>query len=168
MLRLLLLLAFAAFCLCANPIYQAKHYQVFKLEDRHPDRKHPSEPREFQEGSGAALRTVVEQPYNGSVPFDDGSALFGDIEFSTTRKDGELVIRDTIVNHDFNGFNVSVFYNRSLPGYYVEDFRIYNVGRLRGFGAVAAISHNAGYVEAQLLISAHRTVRIFAEIFVRP
>lgn len=82
------------------------------------------------------------------------------------RKDGELIIRDTIVNQ-INDQNVFITYKRSLPGYYIEDMILYNVGRERGYVYSALIIHNLGYVDAQLLVAASNTIRIFVEIYVR-
>lgn len=82
------------------------------------------------------------------------------------RRDGQLIIRDTIVN-EINDQNIYIFYNRTLPGYYVEDMRIYNVGRQRGYAFRALIRHEAGYVETELVVAADNTVRIFVEVYVR-
>lgn len=164
MLRFALLLSFASLCFCAiTPLYQGNNFKAFKVEDDYPNF---ATRREVQENTKRGLRSIVEIPINGSVPVDDGSALFGDIEFSGTRKNGSLIIRDTIVNQNYYN-NILIYYSRNVTGYYVEDLRIYNVGRQRGVGSYATIYHNDGYVEAGIIIAANNTVRIFAEIYVR-
>lgn len=155
-----------ALCLGSDPLYKTKHYQVFSLEDAQRGPCNIKEYKEFQLETTGHLRTIVETPTNDSVPTDGGSPLFGDIWFSTTEKDGELLVRDTIVNQ-ITDQNVYIFYNRSLPGYYVEDMIVYNVGRERGFGYLALIVHDLGYVEAHLVVAAYNTVRMFVEIYVR-
>lgn len=162
----LVLLVSLSFCFGSFPLYETKHYTAFSLEDVQSRLDTIEKNREFQLESGGELRTIIERPTNSSVPEDDGTALFGDIWFTTTRKDGELIIRDTIVNQ-LNDQNVYIYYNRSLPGYYVEDMRLFNVGRERGYVYRAYIAHNVGFVDAQMLISAYNTVRIFVEIYVR-
>lgn len=162
MFRLAVVLCLASFCLCSNPIYEGSNFKAYKLEDGYSRVKN----QEVQETTRNGLRSFIEIPFNGSVPTDNGSPLFGDIEFSITRKDGELIIRDTIVNQNYYE-NVFIFYNRSLPGYYIEDLRLYNVGRERGFAQFAGIHHDVGYVEAEILVAAYNTVRIFVEIYMR-
>lgn len=158
-----LILSLVSLCLCATPVYEAKHYKVFQLESGH---RNVDKRQEIQEQTRNGLRSVIELPYNDTVPLDDGSPLFGDIEFYSTRKDGELIVRDTIVNQN-RYENLLIVYNRTFPGYYIEDFRIFNVGRERGFTQYALISHNTGYVETEILVPAYNTVRIFAEIYIR-
>lgn len=158
--------AFVAICFASSQLYETEHYKIFSLESERPA-VNGIEERQFQEEVNGDLRTIVERPSTSTdIPEDDGSPLFGDIKFAGLRRDGELIIRDTIVN-DIVDENVYIFYNRSLPGYYVEDMRIYNVGRQRGWVYRAVILHNIGYVETQLLISAGNTVRVFVEIYVR-
>lgn len=155
-----------AICFSSSPLYETEHYKVFSFNSKRLQLTEAKENRQYQENVDGSVKTIIERPTNSSVPEDDGSAQFGDIEFAGLRRDGELVIRDTIVNQ-INNENVYIFYNRTLPGYYVEDMRIYNVGRQRGWVYRALIGHNVGYVETQLLIAAGNTVRIFVEIFVR-
>lgn len=161
-----ILVIFLSFCFALTPLYEARHYKVFSLENEQTRLTTIEEEKEVQLGSKGDFRTIIERPTNTSSPPDDGSALFGDIWFTTTRKDGELLIRDTIVNQ-ITDQNVYIYYNRSLPGYYVEDMRVFNVGRQRGYVYRAYIAHNVGYVETQLTIAANNTVRIFVEIYIR-
>lgn len=167
-LRLVVIVILTTGCFGSKPHYKSKHYKQYKLEDVEYSQytKKTSERREFQKTVDGPLRTIVENPTNITIPEDDGSALFGDIWFWSTRKDGELIIRDTIVNQIINE-NVHIYYNRSLPGYYVEDMILYNVGRQRGFCYQAILIHELGYAEAQLFVAANNTIRIFAEIYVR-
>lgn len=170
MLRVIVVViaAFVAICFASSPLYETEHYKIYSLEsERSAASDGINKERQFQEEVNGDLRTIVERPSTSTdIPEDDGSPLFGDIKFAGLRRDGELIIRDTIVN-DIIDENVYIFYNRSLPGYYVEDMRIYNVGRQRGWVYRAVILHNIGYVETQVLISAGNTVRIFVEIYVR-
>lgn len=169
MLRVIVVVvaAFVAICFASSPLYEADHYKIFSFESERSPVSGIKESREFQEEVNGNLRTIIERPSTTSdIPEDDGSPLFGDIKFAGLRRDGELILRDTIVN-DIIDQNVYIFYNRSLPGYYIEDMRIYNVGRQRGWVYRGVILHNVGYVETQLLISAGNTVRIFVEVYVR-
>lgn len=168
MFRVLVVTLFAAFCLAATPIYESKHYKVYSLKNLETSQLPTTKgKREFQTINAGKSRTITETPIvNTTIPEDDGSALFGDIWFFTTRKDGELLVRDTIVNQ-ITTQDVYIHYNRSLPGYYVEDMILFNVGRQRGFSYRAVLIHELGYAEAELLVAANNTVRIFAEIYVR-
>lgn len=165
-LSIVVLVAFSALCFGSTPLYEAKHYKTYISRDGESRLDTIHEQREFQVESEGYLRTIIETPTNDQVPQDSGSPLFGDIEFSITRKDGELLIRDTIVNQ-VTDQNVYIYYNRTLPGYYVEDMRLFNVGRQRGFVGWAHIAHNDGFVESELSVPANNTVRIFVEIYVR-
>lgn len=153
-------------CFCSTPLYEAKHYKVFSFEDRQSRSENVQERREVQFGTPEDLRTIIETPTNGTVPTDNGSPLFGDMMFTITRKDGELIIRDTIVNQ-ITDQNVLIYYNRTVPGYYIEDMRIYNVGRERGSARWAHIAHIAGFVETEIAVAAYNTIRMFVEIYVR-
>lgn len=164
MLRVFIVVGLIAFCLASTPLYETKHYKAYSLKNN--ELWDTRERREFQKNIGGNLRTITEVPTNSTIPEDDGSALFGDIWFWSTNKDGELIIRDTIVNQ-ITDEDVYIHYNRSLPGYYVEDMRLFNVGRQRGYSYRAVLIHELGYAEAELLVAANNTVRIFAEIFVR-
>lgn len=166
MLRLLVVVSLASFCLCADPIYEGEHFKVFRLKDAPLRRNGLTERREGQDVTERGLRAFVEYPYNGTAPLDDGSALFGDIEFDYRPKDGELIVRDNIVNR-ISYEDIIIYYNRSLPGYYVEDVRIFNVGRQRGFASYAGFYPSAGYVEVDIIVAAYNTVRTFIEIYVR-
>lgn len=157
-----LILSLASLCLCATPIYEGKYFKAYRLGDGRTNVKR----QEIQETTRNGLRSYVEAPYNGTIPTDDGSPLFGDIEFYSTRKDGVLIIRDTIVNQNPYD-NVLIVYSRSLPGYYIEDLRLFNVGRQRGFTRSASIYHNSGFVESEILVPVYTTVRIFVEIYIR-
>lgn len=163
MFRIAAVLSFVSLCLCSNPVYEGKHFKAYKLEEMASTRV---KSQEFQETTRNGLRSFIEIPYNGSVPEDYGTPLFGDMEFTLTRKDGELLFRDTIVNQNYYE-NIIIEYNRTFPGYYIEDLRIFNVGRQRGFTTYGGIYHNSGYVETEILIAAYNTVRIFVEIYVR-
>lgn len=158
--------AFVAVCLSSSPLHETRHYKEYSFDSVRSQLRSPKERREYQEVVNGELRSIVETPTEDGVPLDDGSALFGDIKFNGLRRDGELIIRDTIVNEN-NDQNVFIFYNRTLPGYYVEDMRVYNVGRQRGWVRQATIIHNFGYVETELLVAAGNTVRIFVEVYVR-
>lgn len=160
------IVALVAICLGSSPLYETRHYKVFNLENESTKLRSIKEGREYQEEYNGNLRTIIERPVDANVPEDSGSASFGDIFFNGLRRDGELIVRDTIVNQ-INDQNVFIYYNRSVPGYYVEDMRIYNVGRQRGWVYEATIWHNIGYVETQMLVAASNTVRIFVEIYVR-
>lgn len=156
-----LILCLVSLCSSKIPIYEGRYFQAFQVEDFRTNDKR----QEIQEIVGNQSRSYVEVPYNRTVPTDNGSADFGDIEYYNTRKNGELIIRDTIVNQNRND-NVLIVYNRTLPGYYIEDFRIFNVGRQRGFTRSALIVHYPGYVECEILVPAFNTVRIFVEIYI--
>lgn len=163
MFRVALILSLASLCCCySTPLFEGKNFKVYKLEDDYTRAKG----QEIQETTRSGFRSIVEVPYNGSIPQDDGSALYGDLEFETTNKDGELLIRDTIVNENY-GENVLIQYTRNFPGYYVEDVRVYNVGRQRGFTTFAGIVHTIGFVQAEILVPANNVVRIFVEVYVR-
>lgn len=108
---------------------------------------------------------MVEVPYDDNVPLDDGTSIFGDLEFKTTKKDGVLSIHDTVVNQN-SDTNVSILYSRTIEGYYVEDLVVFNVGRQRAFVLSGEIRHDEGYAEAQILVPAGQTVRVFVEIYV--
>lgn len=167
MLRHVLILSVVAtICLALSPLYQTSNYKVIQLKDSSSIRS-IRQHKEAKDVTRKGSRSFVEVPFNGSAPSDDGSPLFGDIEFTTTNKDAELLIRDTIVNQN-NQEDILILYNRSVPNYYVEDFRIFNVGRQRGFGYYAGIYHTVGFVEAELTVAANSTVRIFAELYGYP
>lgn len=161
-LQVVFMVLLTTVCFGSKPIFESKHYKQYRLKDVESSLIKITEAKELQKN----IKTIVEASTNASIPEDDGSALFGDLWFSRTNKDCELLIRDTIVNQITNE-NVHIYYNRSLPGYYVEDLILYNVGRQRGYCYQAAIIHELGYVEARLNVAANNTVRIFAEISVR-
>lgn len=163
MLWLVVIISVVSSCLCSTPIYEGEYFKAYKLDDvlyknRLTERR--------QEITRDDSRNIVEFPYNGTIPADDGSALFGDLEFFGTNKDGELIIRDTIVNQNYYD-KVIIYYNRSLPGYYIEDVRVFNVGRQRAFGTYAGFHPTAGYTEVDIIVPAYKIVRVFVEIYVR-
>lgn len=162
MFRLIIFLLCVSLCICSTPISQGKHFQAYKLQDDDFKTKR----QEVHEITKNGPKSIIEIPTNGTVPLDDGSAEFGDMEIDITNKTGELIIRDTIVNQIHNE-NLRIRYNRTLPGYYVEDVRVFNVGRQRGFVQWAVIYHYDGYVETEILVAAYNTVRMFVEIYVR-
>lgn len=155
MLQLAIALFLISLCHRAAPIYEGKHFLAYRLDD-----VSQISSQQIQENP---KRSVVETPYNQSVPVDNGSGTWGDIELDFTNKELDLVTRDTIVNQN-NNANLFLFYNRTVPAY-VEDVRVYNVGRQRGFVRYVAIYKNSGYVEVEILVAAYNTVRIFVEIF---
>lgn len=166
MLRLVVIALLVSFCLCFTPIYTGDHFKAYPLKNGHYKSNRLTERQEVHDVTEKGLRAYVEYPYNGTVPLDDDSPLFGDVEFVNRPKDGELIIRDTIVNQNYYD-DVIIYYNRSLPGYYIEDVRIFNVGRQRGFTTYAGFYPSAGYAEVDIVIAAYNTVRIFIEIYVR-
>lgn len=163
MLRLTVSLFIVSLYLCsAHQLYDGGYFTIHSLKDRPSRGRSVNIRTERRDGS----RAIVELPYNGTIPVDDGSPLFGDVEFDTTDKDGELAIRDTIINQNYNE-DIIILYNRSLPGSYIEDVRVFNVGRERGFTTYAGFYPSAGHVEVDIVVAAYNTVRIFIEIYVR-
>lgn len=165
-LQILVIILLTTFCFGSKLLFESKYYKGYSLEDVNSPLRRVDERREFQQNIEGKLRTVVEFPTNNSIPEDDGSATFGDILFRTTKKDGVLIVRDTIVNQ-IKTEDVQIIYSRLFPGYYVEDMKLFNVGRQRGYCYQAYIGHPAGRTEARMYIAANNTIRMFAEIYIR-
>lgn len=165
MFGLLLFSLLAAAAFAASPLHQAKHYAIYRLADVDVARTSLLAPKETFEVVNGTPRTSVTYPYGDNVAEDSGGN-FGDMEISITVKNGTLVARETIVNDVFED-NVLVSYSRTFPGYYIEDLRAYNVGRERGATRYGHISHELGFVEAEIVIAAGNEIRIFVEVYAR-
>lgn len=167
MSNLVLLLSFFGVCFAVTPLQTTPHYKIYALSDVKLAKRLPLGVTTLQDPSdGISKKTIIEYPYNGTVPADYGGN-FGDLEFPRTLKNGTLIVRDTIINERFDQ-NILLYYYRYLPEYYVEDFKLLNFGRLRGWVRYGAIYHSIAEVEAEILIEAGNQVRIFAEIYTRP
>lgn len=160
MYRFFLISFFASATLAITPVEESVYYKVYRLSDI-----------DFQElkttkfqGKLDGSRSVVEYPFSGQVPEDDGGN-FGDIDFPTTLKNGTLIARDTIINADASQ-NLFLYYERTFDAY-IEDFKLLNFGRQRGWAQRATIHHNVGIVSGEILIAAGNKVRILAEAYAR-
>lgn len=160
MYRLILISFFISASLAITPVEESVYYKVYYLSDV-----------DFQElkatkyqGNLDGSRSIVEYPFNGQVPEDNGGN-FGDIHFSTTLKNGTLIARDTIINEDTSQ-NLFLYYERTFDAY-IEDFKLLNFGRQRGWTQRATIHHNVGIVSGEILIAAGNKVRILAESYAR-
>lgn len=161
MFRTILVLLFASAGFALTPVQESEYYKVYYLSD--VDFQELKAARSYSKYDG--FRSVIEQPYNGTWPADNGGN-YGDMEFSSTRKNGTLIARDTIINQD-SSQNLLVIYERTFNVSYVEDFKLLNFGRNRGWGWYAIISHNRGYVSGEILVAAGHKIRVFAETYVR-
>lgn len=154
-----LFLASAAFAL--TPIEESAYYKVYRLSD--VDLEELKAVRSYANYNGP--RSIVEYPANQTVPEDDGGN-FGDIEFSSTLKNGMLIERDTIINEDTSQ-NILIEYERTFNGSYLEDFKLLNFGRQRGWSFTATIHHSLGLVYGSILVKAGNKVRILAETYAK-
>lgn len=153
------LLATASFA--QFPIEENQYYKVYHLTDVDFE-KLKSDTSDSKQGG---FKSIVEYPYDGTIPRDNGGN-FGDAEFPITLKNGTLIGRDTIVN-EVTSQNLLVVYQRTFNGAYIEDFKVLNFGRQRGWVRRADIQHVDGFVGAHILIAAGNKVRIFAETYAR-
>lgn len=162
MFRLLFVFFLASATFALTPVEEAQYYKVYHLSDI-----------DFEElkaarshGKNDGLRSTIENPFNGTVPADDGGN-FGDLLFSSTLRNGTLVGRDTIINEDTSQ-NLLVTYERTYSEEYIENFKLLNFGRQRGWVWSASIHHNTGLVTADILIAAGNKIRLLAEAYARP
>lgn len=160
MFRLILISFFASATFSLTPVEESVFYKVYQLSDIDFQQLKTTRFRGNLDGS----RSVVEYPFSGEVP-EDGGGNFGDIEFPTTAKNGSLIARDTIINENTSQ-NLFVYYERTFDAY-IEDFKLLNFGRQRGWAQRATIHHNVGIVSGEILIAAGNRVRIFAETYAR-
>lgn len=164
-LRVVVFTALVAVCFGSKPLFKSKYYRGYSLRHAESFLRNVSEKGETQQNVEGELRTIVEAPTDNTVPEDDGSGTFGDLWFRSTKKNGQLIVRDTIVNQIKNE-NVIIVYNRSFPGYIVEDIIVYNVGRQRAFCCQLFMKPPSGYAEASLYVAANNTVRVFVEVYI--
>lgn len=162
MFRILLLVCAIGLASAIAPVEESEYVKIYKLSDVESRALLRNE-RPFRAGQ----RSVVEYPYNGTVPSDYGGN-FGDLTFpsSIINKNGTLIARDTIIN-TYASENLLILYYREFNVSYVEDFQLLNFGRQRGFADYASIWHTSGYVEGEILVAANNYVRILAETYRR-
>lgn len=161
MLGIVLTLFLASSTFALIPAQESAYYKVYHISDISFEELKALRSRNKYD----TIRSTTENPYNGTVPQDYGGN-FGDLEFVTTFKNGTLIGRDTIINE--NSFqNLLVLYERRYNTSYVEDFKLLNFGRQRGWTWSATIHHNTGLVTADILIAAGNKVRILAETYAR-
>lgn len=166
MLRLAVVSLLVAAALATTPIFQGKHYTAYKLHDADLKAQPVRAYGEYTEVVNGVGRTIIENPSDYDVP-DDTGGNWGDMEFDTRDKTGTLVNRDTIVNQ-YNEVDLHIFYNRSFPGLFIEDLRVFNVGRERGYVQSGMIAHAAGFVDAHIYVAKGNTVRLFVEVYTAP
>lgn len=161
MLQHVILLSVLSTAISLVPVEEQQYYKIYKLSEV------DFEARQSEYHLNEGLRSVVEYPYSGTVPEDDGGN-FGDITFpsSVVNKNGTLIARDTIINTD-DSSNFLIIYGRTFNSTYVEDFNLLNFGRQRGWAYRATIHHNVGVVEGEILVAAGNIVRILAEVYAR-
>lgn len=143
-----------------SPLYEVKQY---KLSEVDLSSISPTTYGEHIVVTDGHTRSVVEVPHGGGVPPDEGGN-FGDIEFAWRPKTGRLIARDTVVNR-MRDEDIYLTYSRTFPGYYIDDLRVYNVGRERGYTISASMSHDAGGVQAGIFLEAGKTMRMIIETY---
>lgn len=157
-----LLVSLFGTCLTVTPLKETSLFKVYSLRDL----------EESYSGSLLNLRVdnlpiKVEYPYHGKIPKDSGGN-FGDLVFNNTQNHGLLLGRDTIINDIYNQSIILVYY-REFPRIYIEDFRVLNFGRERGWTQFGGFSDSPpAKVQAHILIESGKRVRMFAETYAKP
>lgn len=147
----------------AVPVEQSKPYRIVPLTSDIKLEKTLVR-REYQTVVNGDVRITVDAPYSGTIPSDSGGN-FGDLEFYSTTNNGELYLRETIINGNTNQ-NVLIYYERTLPaGQTIRDLKLLNFGRQRGYVKQISLSASKRQVTAEILVAAGNEIRMFAEIY---
>lgn len=121
--------------------------------------------KEYETELNGDTRSTVESPWTGTIPSDNGAGNYGDLEFYSTTNNGELYLRETIINGNTNQ-NVLIYYSRTLPaGRTIRDVKFLNFGRQRGYVRSASFTAASRFIEAEILVAAGNEIRMFVEIY---
>lgn len=165
MMRVAALLFILSVAISAVPLEQQgnKPYRIVPLT---ADIKFEETPvrKQYQTEVDGDTRSTVESPWTGTIPGDTGGN-YGDLEFYQTTNNGELYLRETIINGNTSQ-NVLIYYSRTLPaGRTIRDVKFLNFGRQRGYVRSASFSASTRFIEAEILVAAGNEIRMFVEIY---
>lgn len=163
MVQIVVLLSILIAGISAMPLEEGMHIKIVPLADDIKFEINPTR-RQYETVVDGHSRSTVESPWTGTIPGDYGGN-YGDLQFYATTNNGELYLRDTIINGITNQ-NVLVYYYRTIPaGVTIRDVKFLNFGRQRGYARSAAFSTTGRYVEGEILVPSGYEIRMFVEIY---